>query len=156
VSPPVPAFLAHLPRCPRTGLPYPFSGVDPATGQGRFGVNDLLAKLICGQRRLCGVCGEPLPAEFTFLAADHGQVLRRPVFRDPPSCERCVQASMRLCPHIRRPAEPGWLAWTTSSYELVPDATVLAFRPGPATDVRRFAYRDGRLIVRRAGGPRDA
>ena len=175
MSPQVPVFLDHLPRCPVRGLPFPFSGINPVTGRAGFGVNDLLAKMICGQRRLCGVCGGPLPEQFTFLAADHGGTWRRPVFRDPPSCWRCVAASMRLCPHIASPAEPGWLAWITRSYELIPDLRVVAFRAGPAVNVRRFAYRDGRLIEHRAvrpaarpgirvvtaaqwqqGGPRDA
>lgn len=141
---PVAAFLAHLPVCRKWRLPVPYSSGTDATGAGQFGINDPAAKLACGVRRLCGICGQALDGEIVFLVADAGVPLRRPVFPDPGNHERCAVEATVLCPHIARrgrSSPPGWLMWVTTSYELVPGRKALAdFLPGPALRLRLFAY----------------
>lgn len=158
-----PAALAHLPVCPVRGLPIPASsGRDPRTGQGRFGVNDPLAKLACGLGRACGVCGRPLGGTMiVFLSADHGQDPAGLAFSDPGMHEPCAGASLALCPYIQHqqvpgrtrpePAQgkPGWLWAASLSYDLTlappGSPALIAFRPGPLLAVRRFRYSRGRL-----------
>jgi hypothetical protein len=108
-------------------------------------------------------------AEPLFLTAD-GPPLKTPVFTDAPIHDRCAVASLDACPHIARPRVPrrpdphaavpaaltarpkdGWLMWYTATWEIVEQpaaggGTVWGFRPGPATRIRRFTYReDGQL-----------
>lgn len=153
-----PAALADLPVCPVRRLPIPVSsGRDPVTGAGRFGVNDPMAKLMCGLSRACGVCGLPLGAIIVFLAVDHGADPATLVFSDPGMHEPCAAASMDLCPFIQRervpyragarPDKPGWLWLATPGYELAPGrgGALVAFRPGPVSAIRRFRYVRGLL-----------
>jgi hypothetical protein len=144
---PWPAEVAHLPVCPVRGLPIPYSSGCDADGAGQFGRNDPVAKLACGVRRLCGVCGRTLgDGEIVFLVADSGRVPSSPVFPDPPNHQACATAAMGLCPRIARPGRHGWLWWITDSYELVPGRRSLAdFLPGPAIRITRFAYAGGQL-----------
>jgi hypothetical protein len=141
------------------GLPIPVSsGRDPITGAGRFGVNDPVAKLVCGLSRACGVCGLALCATIVFLAVDHGMDPARLAFSDPGMHEQCAEASMALCPFIQRErvprragaraAKPGWLWVVSPSYELIPGrgASLVAFRPGQVEAIRRFGYSRGRLV----------
>jgi hypothetical protein len=149
---PLPDAVDALPRCPVWDLPVPFSsGTDPDTGAGKFGRNDLIAKMLCGLRGLCGVCGLALgDGEVVFITVDTGATWTTlPAFNDPPNHPACAEASMRLCPYIARPRhpgrdgapKPGWLMWVCRSFEFVPGQTSLAvFAPGPITQVRRFTY----------------
>ena len=166
----LPGALDGLPVCPVRHLPIPVSsGRDPLTGAGLFGVNDPLAKLLCGLSRTCGVCGLPLGDTIVFLGVDHGADPASLVFSDPGMHESCAAESMTLCTfiqHERMPGrhgrwagKPGWVWLSSSSYELTPGRGqgLIAFRPSPALAVRRFAYAGGRLAeAAAAGGPAPA
>lgn len=145
-----PACVAGLPVCPVRGLPVPYSsGTDPGTGAGKFGANDLMAKMACAIGGLCGVCGQPLgDGQIVFIAvAKDFAAMRDPVFGDPPNHEVCADAAMALCPHIARPGrgKPGWVLVTCAGYDVEPGGLLVAFRPGPVTSIRRFAYDRGAL-----------
>ena len=158
----VPACVAHLPVCPRRGLPIPAtSGRDRDTGAGKFGVNDPDAKLLCALGELCGVCGYPFDGQpMIFLAADKRPAAdpARLLFTDPANHPDCAEAAMILCPYIARPRvghrvvpaepKPGWLWVATRSYDLAPGrppGVRFTFRPGPLSAVRRFRYDGGTL-----------
>ena len=149
-----PAARGGLDVCPVRGLPIPASsGRDPATGAGKFGVNDPLAKLVCGMGRRCGVCGGPLGAEVVFLAADRGGDPARLDFSDPGMDGPCAKAAMDACPHIARgrPGKPGWVWVTAAGYQLVPGqgGALVGFRPDPPPlAILRFGYEAGRLVER--------
>jgi hypothetical protein len=151
VKPPeltIPGFLAHLPVDPVLGLPIPVTSArDPATGQGRFGVNDTAAKLMCAAAELCGVCGRLIWGPMVFLAADPGQDPARVVFPDPPMHEACARWSMTACPAISTPnrKRPRWLRVGCDGYQVGPPppgagARVFVFRPVPPLVVTRYAY----------------
>lgn len=154
--PALPARIAALPKCPRRGLPVPFSSGLNGDGTGRFGTNDTALKLVCAIAGLCSVCAEPIGdgEPHVFLAADlNAGEAARLLFTDPPAHEDCAAASLSLCPYIasaRVPSrhhpgagKPGWLWLAAAGYELgpgQPPGVSFTFRPVPPLVVRRFSY----------------
>lgn len=161
----LPAFLRHLPICPRRLLPIPYTTARHPDGAGRFSANDVARKLECGRLRRCGICARPMGSEVVFLAQDHGLLTEATVFTDAPVHEDCAAASLGLCPYIARPRVPrrpdpgrtahegfdlaapkeAWLMLVTASYEITAQPAqggrvVWAFRPGEPLRLRRFGY----------------
>jgi hypothetical protein len=101
-----PAEVAHLPVCPRRGLPIPFIAEIGPDGVGNFGVLDAKRHRECLEGRLCGMCGKPMGAEVALLG--HEELRGLDSFTvEPPVHERCAEVALGgLCPFIARERVP--------------------------------------------------
>ena len=101
---PFPTAVAHLPVCPRRGLPIPFSAARDGD-VGVFAITDSLTIERCHAERLCGVCGKPLGYWICFLGGSRSAE-QNGAYTDPPMHPACAEAAIELCPYIAREKVP--------------------------------------------------
>jgi hypothetical protein len=152
--------IAALPVDDRVGLPIPWSSPTLATGRPDFTRADGTKAIEASNRRLCGVCGQPLEYWVAFLGTL--AAARNRVFHDPPMHESCAREAVRLCPHIARGSAvaqigaagrttpAGWAILITRSWQLVVVDAVVTFFPAPAKRVAVYTYDTNRQLVHTA------
>src|SRR5437763_1050282 len=101
--PAVPPQLAHLPVCPRRGLPVPYVN-QRDDGPPAFSTIFGERVLACARDRLCGVGAQPLTSWVAFLGGRRSAQER--AFLDPPMHPPCAEAAARLCPYVVRAGTP--------------------------------------------------
>lgn len=106
-----PAEVAHLPVCPRRGLPIPYIAEVTAEGIANFGILDAERHRECLDGRLCAMCGKPMDGEReedreVALLGDVKSLQPGGFYVEPPVHERCGEIALGgLCPFISR---EGW------------------------------------------------
>jgi hypothetical protein len=103
---PWPTEVAHLPVCPKRGLPIPFIAEVDADGTGHFTILDDQRAAECAAGRLCAMCGLPMGA-LVALLGDEVSIGTGGYFIEPPVHERCGElAAGGLCPFMSRERVP--------------------------------------------------
>lgn len=92
---PVPPQMNHLPRS--GAIPVPFTTV-MIDGVPDFRVSDPDRVLACYTRRLCGVCGKPLPYWISFIGGPLAITNR--LFFDPAMHSECARYALAVCPFL--------------------------------------------------------
>ena len=107
-----PAEVAHLPVCPRRGLPIPYIAEVTEQGKVNFGIFDGARQRECLEKRLCAMCGLPMtdeegePGEVALLG-DAKSLQPGGFYVEPPVHERCAEIALGgLCPFISREHYP--------------------------------------------------
>lgn len=94
-APPVPEFLAHLPRV--GAMVVPIVVTVPADGSTPdFRMLDHEAQLACLERRRCGICGRKIRGDFAFI----GPQRELDCFDFPWMHRRCAAYSLAACPWL--------------------------------------------------------
>lgn len=178
---PLPESLAARPWDERRKVPVPLMNMRPVDIEGNPGavpgdegvewVADFTAIYAptvykCGRDRLCGLCGADLGYWVGFLGGPKSHANR--AYIDPPAHVECLEAALRLCPHIAAPnhqrapdhrmsstvsAPAGfdaaradeWVMGITRDYKMEATSQSLIFRPLPFKRTRRFGYVNGTL-----------
>lgn len=164
----IPAQMKNLPLCPRRGLPIPYVNAMTSDGRPDFAVLDSAKVRTVAERRLCGVCAEPLGYWMAFVGGPRAASEREYV--DPPMHpDSCAPAALRLCPWIAR--ESMWrlptarsdagfpsgftgdkpeefVVYLTRGYRHTLTRDGVVFRPHPAKALTRYHYVEGRLTPR--------
>lgn len=96
---PMPPAIAALPHDPATGYPGFFTVQQP-DGSINFRGMNMEHWLEAGNRRLCGICGQPLAYWITFVCGPKSAVTR--VFTDPPMHRECLDYAWLVCPYLIR------------------------------------------------------
>ena len=95
-----PAEVAHLPICPRRGLPVPYIAEIAPDGTGNFTILDDQRTTECLEHRLCAMCGRPMGEEAALLG-DLVSLEPGGFFIEPPVHERCGEIATVDGPHDR-------------------------------------------------------
>lgn len=146
----IPGHLSHLDVEPKRALPIPYVQVRLPDGTPDFTAVDGNKTLLCGLKRLCGICEKPLEYWIVFLGGPASASSRSYV--DPPMHETCARFATNACPYIAnsnmkrrknplteaiqtpgfgldRPAE--WVLYFTRDYKMSVNGQALTFRPAP-------------------------
>lgn len=91
----LPALMAHLPI--HNGFPVPYFTAY-VNGQPDPRVADARKARTCARRRICWVCGLPLPAVVTFIGGPLSCCSH--VFTDGPMHEECSTFALQVCPYL--------------------------------------------------------
>ena len=103
-TPDLPPGLAKRPVDPKRGLPIPVMNMPPGDSDpAHADFTGIHAQSVydSATHRRCGICGEPLGYWFAFIGGPKSFENR--AYVDPPFCEPCAEASLRLCPHMAIP-----------------------------------------------------
>jgi hypothetical protein len=102
----LPPELAHMPVCPKRGLPIPFIAEVGDDGAGHFTILDPHRQRECYAGRLCAMCGLPMGEEVALLG-DVVSLEPGGFYIEPPVHERCAELAMGgLCPYMSRERVP--------------------------------------------------
>jgi hypothetical protein len=88
-----PAEIAHLPVCPKRGLPIPYIAEIAPDGTANFTILDHDRARECLERRLCAMCGRPMDGPVALLG-DEVSLLPGGMFIEPPVHERCGEIAL--------------------------------------------------------------
>jgi hypothetical protein len=88
-----PEEIAHLPVCPKRGLPIPAIAEIGPDGVAEFTILDHDKARQCVERRLCAMCFRPMGQEVA-LIGDEVSLLPGGMFIEPPVHERCGEIAM--------------------------------------------------------------
>ncbi len=94
---PMPEAMRRLPRY--EGLPVGLMFfVDPESGVPDFKVLELERVMRCRADGVCGLCGEPIDAEYAFVGSAEDIAARE--FYEPPFHEQCARYAFSVCPFL--------------------------------------------------------
>jgi hypothetical protein len=84
------------------GYPIPFVVTREANGLPYFAANDSRKVWRAALERLCGICGQELPAQPWFVGGPGNALLNgdKAVYIDGPLHQECLHYAMRVCPYL--------------------------------------------------------
>jgi hypothetical protein len=94
--PQIPRALRQRPRW--RDLPIPFATFVGSDNEPDFKVVDETKRLLCIERNLCGLCGEPLKKPIVFIGGVNCCECR--TFFDPGMHEECAIYAVKVCPYL--------------------------------------------------------
>lgn len=98
----MPERVKALPRDAR-GYPVLFTARIKPDGTPDFRTSDARKRILCADKRLCGICGQELGYYIYFIGGPLSAKHR--AFGDPPMHKECAEFSAAVCPYIATAAE---------------------------------------------------
>lgn len=95
----IPQELQHLPKDKR-GFPIPFNVLIDSEGNPHFKINDTTKAVLCVDKRLCHICGQPLRKEFWFIGGQLSAFHPMGAFADGPVHKLCGEFALKVCPYL--------------------------------------------------------
>jgi hypothetical protein len=96
---PVPPKMLRLDR-DRRGYPVPWIVQRDLDRRPFFVMNDVARVLACGNRKVCGICGQKLERDVWLIGGPGAAFHEHGAFLDPPMHHACATYALLVCPYL--------------------------------------------------------
>jgi hypothetical protein len=84
----------------RRGYPIPFIVTRDLTKRPFFTINDVGRVIICGRRKVCGICGQKLERDTWLIGGPGAAFHEHGAYLDPPMHKACATYALQVCPYL--------------------------------------------------------